>query len=103
MGALEGRVVPPSLVSQMLNKAKSRCGGGEGGLPGTPLAQHPLIASAPRESPNLPGLRHIGHMDGVDATGIGPKALDLCTILEQLLSCPHRGCKGTKQKQSEVS
>lgn len=74
-----------------------------GGLPGTPSVQHPQIASAPRRSPNLPGLRHIGHMDGVDATDIGPEALDLCTVLEHLLSCPHRGCDGTKQKQLEVS
>lgn len=66
------------------------------GLPGTPLTQHPWIVSAPRESPNLPGLRHIGHMDGVDAAGIGPEALDLCTVLEHVLSGPHRGCNGTK-------
>lgn len=49
------------------------------------LAQDPLKASALMEPPNLPGLCHIGHMDGVDATGIGPKALDLCTVLEHLL------------------
>ena len=61
-----------------------------------PLAQHPLIASVPKEPPNLSGLCHIGHMDGVDATGIGPKALDLRTVLEQLVSCPHGGCNGTR-------
>lgn len=59
--------------------------------------------SAPREPPNLPGLRHIGHVDGVDATGIGPEALDLCTVLEHLLGCPQGGCSGTKHKQLEVS
>ena len=67
-----------------------------GGLSESPLAQHPLIASALREPPNLSGLCHIGHMDGVDATGIGPGALDLCTVLEHLLSCPHGHCNGTR-------
>lgn len=68
-----------------------------------PWAQHPLKASALREPSNLPGLCHIGHMDGVDTTGIGPRALDLCTVLEHRLSCPHGGCNETKQEQLEVS
>lgn len=62
------------------------------------LGSVPLIAPAPREPPNLSGLCHIGHMDGVDATGIGPEALDLSTVLEHPLSC-----KWTKQKQLQVS
>ena len=88
----------PSLGSQMLDKAWSECGEQVGVSTG-PLAQHPLIASVPKEPPNLSGLCHIGHMDGVDATGIGPKALDLRTVLEQLVSCPHGGCNGTRWKQ----
>lgn len=71
-----------------------------GCLSGKPLAQYPLTATVPREPPNLPGLRCIGHLDGVDTTGVGPRALDLCTVLEHLLTCRYEGCKGTTQKSA---
>lgn len=92
---LEGGATPPSLESKMLDRPEVDEGGG------CVCEAHvsvPLIASAPREPTHLSGLCHIGHMDGVDATGIGPEALDLCTVLEHPLSC-----NWTKEKQLQVS
>lgn len=36
-------------------------------------------------APNLERPCHVGHTDGVDAAGVDPGALDLCTVLELLL------------------
>lgn len=93
---------PPHLLWDLRCWTSPEADGGRD-LSVSPLAQHPWKASALGEPPNLPGLCHIGHMDGVDATGVGSRALDLCTVLEPLLSCPHGACNETKQTQLAVS
>lgn len=56
------------------------------GVGGAGESVREALSSAPSPgAPNLERPCHVGHMDGVDAAGVGPGALDLCTVLEQLL------------------
>lgn len=56
------------------------------GVGGAGESVREALSSAPSPgASNLERPCHVGHMDGVDTAGVGPGALDLCTVLEQLL------------------